>query len=193
VVALLFFMCLSRSIGKPRANPPLSFYPTEDRNRTSCYEYVPLDINTFRSFLHSWLVTMFVTRVIRLMPLVEQELPTLPDHLSSHPVLSGVRVTRSLVLCVMFCRSLFFLLSFFVCPFSCLSFFDLRNLITSSVSSNSSYGSINNYTTVMFRYLDIVYIGFEIISCYIGTCTFQDWHCVFHHRKPVGQWSNVKR
>ena len=36
------------------------------------------------------------------MPLVEQELPTLPGHLSSPPVFSGVRVTRSLVLYVCF-------------------------------------------------------------------------------------------
>jgi len=33
---------------------------------------------------------------------VEQELPTLPEHLSSTPVFSGVRVTRSLVLYVCF-------------------------------------------------------------------------------------------
>ena len=36
------------------------------------------------------------------MPLVEQELLTLPDHLSSTPVFSGVRVTRSLVSYVCF-------------------------------------------------------------------------------------------
>jgi hypothetical protein len=35
-------------------------------------------------------------------PLVEEELLTLPEHLSSPPVFSGVRVTRSLVLCVCF-------------------------------------------------------------------------------------------
>ena len=35
-------------------------------------------------------------------PLVEQELLTLPEHLSSAPGFSGVRVTRSLVLCVCF-------------------------------------------------------------------------------------------
>ena len=47
------------------------------------------------------------------MQLVEQELPTLPEHLSSPPVFNGVRVTRSLVLCVCFVdRSLSF------CPFS---------------------------------------------------------------------------
>jgi hypothetical protein len=34
------------------------------------------------------------------MPLVEHELVTLPEHLSSPPVFSGACVTRSLVLCV---------------------------------------------------------------------------------------------
>ena len=36
------------------------------------------------------------------MPQVEQELPTLTEHLSSPPVLSGVCVAQSLVLCVCF-------------------------------------------------------------------------------------------
>jgi hypothetical protein len=54
------------------------------------------------------------------------------------PVLSGVRVARSLGLCVVFCRSLFVLLSFFFWPLCCLSFFDLRILITPLVSSNIS-------------------------------------------------------
>jgi hypothetical protein len=44
----------------------------------------------------------FVTRLTRRMPLVERELLTLPAHLNSLPVLSGVRITRSLVLCVCF-------------------------------------------------------------------------------------------
>jgi len=43
-----------------------------------------------------------LTRLTQRVPLVEQELLTLPDHLSSPPVFSGVRVTRSLVLCVCF-------------------------------------------------------------------------------------------
>jgi hypothetical protein len=46
---------------------------------------------------------------MRRMPLVEQELLTLPEHLSSSPVLSGVRVSRTLVFCLMFCLSLFVL------------------------------------------------------------------------------------
>jgi hypothetical protein len=66
-------------------------------------------------------MTEFITRVTRRVPLVEQKLPTLSEHLSSPPVLSGVRVTRSLVLCVMFCdRCLSFCPSSFsrcvVCP-----------------------------------------------------------------------------
>jgi hypothetical protein len=40
---------------------------------------------------------------------VKQELPTLPEHLSCAPFFSGVPVTRSFILCVMFCRSLFVL------------------------------------------------------------------------------------
>ena len=55
--------------------------------------YVPLVINTSRSFPHSPLITGFVTRLARWLPLVEQELLTLPEHLSSPPVFSGVRVT----------------------------------------------------------------------------------------------------
>ena len=46
-------------------------------------------------------------RCIAYMSHVEQELLILPEHLSSPPVLSGVRIARSLVFHVMFCRSLF--------------------------------------------------------------------------------------
>ena len=63
--------------------------------------YVPL-VNTSRSFPHSRIITGFVTRLTRRVPLVEQELLTLPDHLSSPPVFSGVRVNQSLVLYVRF-------------------------------------------------------------------------------------------
>jgi len=59
------------------------------------------------------------------MPLVEQELLILPEHLRSPPVLSWTRVIRSIVYCVLICRSLFVLLCFF-CPLCWLAFFDLR-------------------------------------------------------------------
>ena len=60
--------------------------------------------------LKSSLITEFVTRMTRRVSLVEQELFTLPEHLRSPPVFSGVRVTRSLVVyacvvdrCLSFC------------------------------------------------------------------------------------------
>jgi hypothetical protein len=48
------------------------------------------------------------TRVTRRVPLVKLELVTLLEHLTSPRICSGVRVARSLVFCVVFCRSLFF-------------------------------------------------------------------------------------
>jgi hypothetical protein len=59
-------------------------------------------VSTSRSFPRSGLITGFVTRLTRRVSLVEQELPTLPGHLNSPPVFSGIRVTRSLVLYVCF-------------------------------------------------------------------------------------------
>ena len=46
--------------------------------------------------------TWFATILTRRVSLEEQELLTLPEHLSSSPIFSGVRVTRSLVLYVCF-------------------------------------------------------------------------------------------
>ena len=66
----------------------------------------------FFSLCVCWLVVFFVY----CMCIVSNDLPTLLEHLSSCPVLSWVRITRSSVLCVMLCRSLFVLLSFFFWP-----------------------------------------------------------------------------
>jgi len=66
---------------------------------------------------HSWLVIGFITRWTGRVPLVEQELLILPKRMSSPPVFNGVRVARSLVLCV--CCLFFYPFSFrhcVVCP-----------------------------------------------------------------------------
>jgi len=55
-----------------------------------------------RFFPHSCLITGFETRLTWRVPLVEQQLLTLPEHLSSSLVFSGVRATRLLALCVRF-------------------------------------------------------------------------------------------
>ena len=56
---------------------------------------------------------MFHEQSVEVSVLVEQEVPTLPEHMSSHPAYSDVRVTRYLVLCGCFLDRC---LSF--CPFS---------------------------------------------------------------------------
>ena len=61
-----------------------------------------IGVNTSQSFPHSWLIPGLVIRWTRWVLLVEQELLTLPEHLSSPLVFSGVCVIRSLVLCVCF-------------------------------------------------------------------------------------------
>jgi hypothetical protein len=60
---------------------------------TNNHGYVPLVVTISRSFPHSRLITGFVTRLTRRLPLVEQELLALPEHLCSPPVFRGVRVT----------------------------------------------------------------------------------------------------
>ena len=66
-----------------------------------CHKW-PRICSICRPFPHSWLITGFVTRLTWHVSLEEQELLTLPKNLSSPPVFSGVRVTRSLVLYVCF-------------------------------------------------------------------------------------------
>jgi hypothetical protein len=63
----------------------------------------------YRSFSYSWLATGFVTKVIRRVSLVEQKMLTIPKHLCSPLVFSEFRVARSLLFCVLFCRSPFVL------------------------------------------------------------------------------------
>ena len=121
----------------PRLGWPLCVCVTND------HEYVPLDVNTSRSVPRSWLVTEFVTRLTRQVSLAEQELLTLPEHLSSPPIFSGVRVIRSLALYVCYVdRCLSFVLFFW--PLCCI-FFDIRILIAPLVSSSSSWNSYRLY------------------------------------------------
>ena len=111
--------------------PLWNIYVTNDHGN------VPLVVSTSWFFPHSRLITRFVTRLTRRVPLVEQELLTFLGHLSSPPGFSGIRVTRSLVVCIYFvdrCLSL--------CPFSfghCVVLFNIRIMITNLVSSNSFY------------------------------------------------------
>ena len=115
--------------------------------------------STTWSFPHSWLITGFVTRVARRVPLVVQELLTFPEHMGSSPVFRGIRVARSLGFCVVICRSLFVLLSFYFCAL-CFRSWDLRILITPLCSSNYSY----NYSWWYSMYIHILYLYFRQAS-----------------------------
>ena len=52
-----------------------------------CQRYVQFVVITIRPFPRSWLITGFIINVIRRVPDVDQELITLPEHLSSPQVL----------------------------------------------------------------------------------------------------------
>jgi hypothetical protein len=60
---------------------------------------------TIRSFPHSWHIIWFIASIKRRLAHVEQGLLTFPEHTSLPPVLSGVRVARSLIFCVDHCLS----------------------------------------------------------------------------------------
>jgi len=81
-------------------------------------------------FPHSWLITGFVTRFTRRVPLVEQGQFTFSKHLSSPPVFRVVRGPIFSFMC-MFWRSVFVLLYLFSWSLCCLFIFDIQILITS--------------------------------------------------------------
>jgi branched-subunit amino acid transport protein len=120
----------------------------------------------FRSFSRPWLITGFVTRLTRRVPLVEQELLTLPEHLSSLPVFSGVRVIRSLVLYVCFVDHCLSFCSFsfghrVVCSSSIYEFWlllwYLKNLLIKILPQSSlefsCYSIFLSYSMWHWRYL----------------------------------------
>jgi hypothetical protein len=84
---------------------------------------IPLFVSTSRSIHHSWLINGFLTRVNR-------SLNCLREHTSPTHGLRAVHAVPSLVFCVVFCRLLFVLLTFFVWSLCCLFFFDWRIMIT---------------------------------------------------------------
>ena len=93
-------------------------------NNTSWYMLIKTNLsddNVYYSTSFTYRIHLILTNSIDntiqvITTNIKQELPILPEHLSSPPVFSGVRVTRSLVLCVCFVDSFFVLLYFFFWP-----------------------------------------------------------------------------
>jgi hypothetical protein len=87
-------------------------------------------------FPHSCLITGFVARVTRRVPLVEQKLLTIPEHLRlPFSAFSVVRVSR--VFCIVFCTPLFV-----ICHFS----FALSVLLQFTAASDFSFGIFKLYS-----------------------------------------------
>ena len=100
---------------------------------TNDHGYALFFIITIQPFPHVRLVIGFVTRIAQWVPYVEQELLTLPVHLSSCCSIFSF-------LCGVFFQPLFGFFCFFLWSLhhTCMSF-DLRLLITPLVSSNFSF------------------------------------------------------
>ena len=99
----------------------------------------------------------FVDRLTRRMPLVEQELLTLPRASGFTPCIQWCSRYSIFSFIRMFCRLLFVLFYFFFWPLCCLFLFDIRILITPLVSSNSSSASLEcivSWYTVFYLYID---------------------------------------
>ena len=108
--------------------------------------------NNFRAFLSLLTVTQLAlsSKCCVLCLVRNQQIPIFLvvwfDFRSTwvHPRLSVGFVLLDLYCICMFCRSLFVLLYFFFWPLCCLFFFDIRILITTLVSSNSSWPKIKS-------------------------------------------------
>jgi hypothetical protein len=110
---------------------------------------------------------IIVGYLTRQIPLVEQKLLILPEHLSSPRVFSGVRVTRSLALCVCFVKRCLSFCLFFFWPLYCL-FFDIRVLITLLVSSNSF---LTNILKIIFGAVVVVGVVVVVVVV-VGLTTY---------------------
>ena len=115
------------------------------------HKYVPFVVSTSRTFPHSWLITGFVASMTRRMPVVGQELFTLPENLSWLLFFIVVRVAWALVFYLVLCRSLLVLFSFF---FSTLCFLLFILIQTQKISKDN----VNIITISFFFCINICFI-----------------------------------
>ena len=124
---------------------------------------------------------------------VEQELATLPEHLSSRRFFSGVRFVRSLIFCAILCRSLNVVLFVYFWPLYCLSFFDLRLLISLSYLQTFL---ITGYSTLYYNISDrgwlyllasipAFYIYIDCLAYYFHRMTHTKWLYIHIHKVSI--------
>ena len=106
--------------------PPCHLWPLWNICVTNDHGYVPLVVNTSLSFPHSWLIAGFVTRLTRRrVQQMDQELP-LSWSICVYPGFKWGSCYSIFSSMCMFCRSFFFLVSFFFWSLCCMFFFDIR-------------------------------------------------------------------
>ena len=88
-------------------------------------------------------------------------------------------------LCVVFCRSLLDLLSFFCLSLCCLSFFYLRLLITPLVSSSFSVLFLLSLYCLSFFYLQLLITPLVSLSF---SLPFSFWHCIVCRSSIYSFW-----
>ena len=164
--SMISFVYICIAIGDPEGRVVI---PLTGLTQTHC---MPSQV---RSFIYVICIYVLVSNTIpfQLMfvsfnsnttvSLVEQELIILPEHLSSAPLYRGVRIARSFVFFVLFCRSLLVHLSFFFWPLFFLSC-DVRLLITPLISSNFSFKRIWILPyDICFCILFVIYISLQYL------------------------------
>jgi hypothetical protein len=108
---------------------------------TNDHVYVLFIVITIRPYPHSWITTGFVTRVIRRVPIVEQELLTLPEHLRSY--CSIFSFLCSVLHIIVWPFDLFLFWSLY-----CLFFCGLWLLLTPLASSHFPYNGTISVVTI---------------------------------------------
>ena len=122
-------------------------------------------------------VMLVVTRLTRRVSLVEQKLLILPEHMSSLPGFSGVRVTSSLVFCIMFCRSLFV-------PFVLFHLAIVLSVLLRYTDSDYRFGIFKHFLAItMFQLIAVLPVWILIFYSYP----------VSHFRKPISAPFNIIR
>ena len=129
-----------------------------------------------RGFPRSCLITWFVIRETRRVPLMKQELLIFPEHLHPPPGFNGVRVSRSLVLCVCFVNRCLFFFFWPLCSLSLywflLPLWDLQTLLT--------LRSTWFHPRVLVGFVCYSIFSFMCMFCIslLVLCSFSFGHCV---------------
>ena len=137
--------------------------------------HIRLFTSPFMNVLHNsfprwWLVTGFVTRLTRRVSLVDRGILILPEHPSSPPDFSGIRVTRSLVY--------MYVLLIVVCPFVLFLLAIVLSVLLRYTDSDFSFGIFK-----LFFQQYLIYTAVHVVSVN-GRC----WRS--NQRKPEYPWNH---